>query len=99
MKVKIIVPQTILPKRNPEDLFVCECMFKPINLQRHAGHVMWLKAVGDHIALGEPVCEGDVDKKTVEFLSPCAGTLVEIAVPEGGTFQADSVLGCIEEEL
>ena len=96
MKVELIVPEHILPKRDPEDAFVCECMFKPINLQKHEGHAMWLKAAGDRVREGEPICEADVNKKTVEFLAPCSGTISELAVPEGGSFRAGTVLCRIE---
>ena len=42
----------------------------------------WLKAVGDTIAVDEPLVEVSTDKVDTEIPSPVAGTLLEIVVPE-----------------
>ena len=97
MKKAITVPETMLPKREPGEEFLCECMFKPIKMTRRQGTVMWLKQAGASVSEGEPICDGDVEKKTVEFISPCAGVLAEICVPEGCAFTAGDVLGYVDE--
>ena len=40
-----------------------------------------------------------VEKKTVEFKSPCDGTLCEICVESGDKAGVGDVLGYIEEQL
>lgn len=97
MKVPITAPASALPKRDPEDPFVCECMFRPIDLARHIGRVMWLKAEGDAVAEGEPICEADVDKKTIELFAPGTGKLAGPLLPEDGAFRAGDIIGYVEE--
>jgi 2-oxoglutarate dehydrogenase E2 component (dihydrolipoamide succinyltransferase) len=55
----------------------------------------WLKQVGDKIEQYEPVMEVITDKVTTEIPSPAAGTLLQIAVPEGATVKAGTVLAVI----
>src|SRR5258708_9039222 len=57
----------------------------------------WLKAVGDAVALDEPLLELETDKVTLEVNAPAAGTLAEITVPEGGNVGVGAVLGVIGE--
>ena len=53
----------------------------------------WLKAVGDEVAVDEPIVEVSTDKVDTEVPSPVAGTLTEIladeddTVPEGAWLQ------------
>ncbi len=42
----------------------------------------WLKAEGDPVAAGEPVCEIITEKVTFEYESPLTGTLRRIYAPE-----------------
>ena len=42
----------------------------------------WLKAVGDPVAMDEPLVEVSTDKVDTEIPSPVAGVLLSIAVPE-----------------
>jgi len=55
----------------------------------------WFKQVGDKIEQYEPVMEVITDKVTTEIPSPAAGTLLQIAVPEGTTVKAGTVLAVI----
>lgn len=55
----------------------------------------WYKRVGDKIDLYEPIMEVVTDKVTTEIPSPAAGTVSQIAVPEGTTVKAGSVLAVI----
>ncbi|HEX7078219.1 MAG TPA: dihydrolipoamide acetyltransferase family protein [Candidatus Eisenbacteria bacterium] len=55
----------------------------------------WLKKVGDPIAKDEPIVEIITDKINIELPAPSAGTLGEIAVPEGTVAQVGDRLGTI----
>jgi len=57
----------------------------------------WLKAVGDAVALGEPIAEIETEKATVELESPAAGTLVEILVPAGEEAPIGATLAVIAD--
>ncbi len=52
----------------------------------------WLKAVGDEIAVDEPILEVSTDKVDTEIPSPAAGTLLEILVGEDETVEVGTVL-------
>ena len=55
----------------------------------------WFKKVGDAVAQDEPVVELETDKVTVEVRAEAAGTLSEIAAPEGTEVNVGAVLGSI----
>ena len=55
----------------------------------------WFKKVGDAVAQDEPVVELETDKVTVEVRAESAGTLSEIAAPEGTEVSVGAVLGSI----
>ena len=55
----------------------------------------WLKAVGDEVALDEPLLEISTDKVDTEIPSPVAGTLLEITVGEDETIEVGAQLGVI----
>ena len=55
--------------------------------------VEWKKAVGDPVAQDEIIVEVSTDKVDLEVPSPAAGTLAEIAVPNGETFEVANPLG------
>ncbi len=57
----------------------------------------WLKAVGDAVAVDEPLVELETDKVTVEVPAQAAGVLGAIAVEVGETVEVGAVLGSIEE--
>ncbi|HWS58024.1 MAG TPA: biotin/lipoyl-containing protein, partial [Actinotalea sp.] len=57
----------------------------------------WLKAVGDTVALDEPLLEVSTDKVDTEIPSPFAGTLVEILVGEDETVAVGTALAVIGE--
>ena len=52
----------------------------------------WLKAVGDQVAVDEPLLEISTDKVDTEIPSPVGGTLLEILVPEDETAEVGAVL-------
>ena len=57
----------------------------------------WLKAVGETVALDEPVVELETDKVAVEVNAGAAGALSQILVDEGGTVEVGALLGTIAE--
>jgi len=57
----------------------------------------WLKKPGDAVAVDEPLVELETDKVTVEVNSPVAGTLSDIAAPEGAEVEVGAMLGNVGE--
>src|SRR5260221_8751196 len=55
----------------------------------------WLKKVGDSVAVDDPLVELETDKVTLEVNATAAGTITEIAVPEGANVGVGGVLGMI----
>ncbi|NEW51823.1 2-oxoglutarate dehydrogenase, E2 component, dihydrolipoamide succinyltransferase [Nocardia cyriacigeorgica] len=55
----------------------------------------WLKAVGDDVAVDEPLLEVSTDKVDTEIPSPVAGTLLEITAQEDDTVSVGGQLGVI----
>ncbi|MGC5076039.1 2-oxoglutarate dehydrogenase, E2 component, dihydrolipoamide succinyltransferase [Agrococcus sp. DT81.2] len=52
----------------------------------------WLKAVGDEVAVDEPIVEVSTDKVDTEVPSPVAGTLTEILAQEDDTIEVGAVI-------
>ena len=50
----------------------------------------WLKGVGDHVRVGDPLVEVVTDKVNAEVPSPFEGTLTAILVAEGDTVGNDA---------
>ena len=96
MRVPITVPDSAMPKKDPVN--PCPCQFRPFRLKDKTGEVFWLVSQGERVCRGQVVCEGEVEKKTVELPAPADGVLAEICVPEEGQFAAGTVLGYIETE-
>ncbi len=55
----------------------------------------WLKAVGDQVAVDDPLVEVSTDKVDTEVPSPIAGTLLSITVGQDETVQVGGELGVI----
>ncbi|WP_232666392.1 2-oxoglutarate dehydrogenase, E2 component, dihydrolipoamide succinyltransferase [Pseudonocardia sp. TRM90224] len=55
----------------------------------------WLKAVGDEVAVDEPLLEVSTDKVDTEIPSPVAGTLLEITAEEDATVEVGGQLAVI----
>lgn len=56
----------------------------------------WLKAVGDAVAVDEPVAELETDKVTVQLPSPVAGALTEQRFDVGATVKVGDVIGAVD---
>ena len=57
----------------------------------------WLKQLGDHVELDEPLLEVITDKVNAEVPSPFAGVLTEILVEEGQTVPHNVEIAVIDE--
>ena len=57
----------------------------------------WLKAVGDTVAVDEPIVEISTDKVDTEIPSPIAGVIQEILVGEDETVEVGAVLARVGE--
>jgi pyruvate dehydrogenase E2 component (dihydrolipoamide acetyltransferase) len=57
----------------------------------------WIKKEGDPVAKGDILFEIETEKAVLEVESFFVGTLLKIAVPEGGTVPVQSVVGFIGE--
>ncbi len=57
----------------------------------------WFKAVGEAVAVDEPLVELETDKVTVEVNAPAAGTLSEIVAAEGADVEVGALLGTIAD--
>lgn len=59
---------------------------------RSAKVLEWVRHVGDHVAVGEPLLAVELDKIDTEIPSPVDGLLVEQAVSEGDDVEVGSVI-------
>ena len=57
----------------------------------------WFKAVGDAVAVDDPLVELETDKVTVEVNAQVAGTLNEIVAAEGADVEVGALLGTIAD--
>ena len=55
----------------------------------------WLKAVGDEVAVDEPLVEVSTDKVDTEIPSPVAGTLLEILAEEDDTVEVGGAIAVV----
>lgn len=55
----------------------------------------WLVAEGDEVAEGDPMLTVEMDKADSELPAPVAGTVVQLAVPEGDTIDVGVLLAVI----
>ena len=71
-------------------------MTKPVKLKYKICTMTWRKNIGDTVNKGDVVCEGEVEKKALEFTSPCDGILIEQCLDDDDEFTAGITLGYIE---
>jgi pyruvate/2-oxoglutarate dehydrogenase complex dihydrolipoamide acyltransferase (E2) component len=55
----------------------------------------WLVAEGDEVSEGDPMLTVEMDKADSELPAPVAGTVVQLAVPEGDTIDVGVLLAVI----
>ena len=56
--------------------------------------IHWLKNVGDHVEMDEPIMEIETDKITMEAESPATGTLLAQLYPDDTTVPVLTTIGC-----
>ena len=95
MRQAVVVAEEKMPRKDPKRN--CKCMNKPVKLAAKKGAITWVKNVGDPVKEGELICEGEVEKKIVEFLAPCDGILTEQCILDDEVFTAGDILGYITE--
>lgn len=59
--------------------------------------VSWLKAVGDEVAVDEPVAEMETDKAAADIESQVAGRIVELLVEEGSSVEPGQAIARVDE--
>jgi pyruvate/2-oxoglutarate dehydrogenase complex dihydrolipoamide acyltransferase (E2) component len=57
----------------------------------------WFKSVGEPVSIGEPLVEIDTYNMTHEIRAPATGVLAKILVKDGGSVEAGTVVGTIEQ--
>jgi len=57
----------------------------------------WFKRVGDPVSIDEPLVEIDTYNMTHEIRAPATGVLAKILVKDGGSVEAGTVVGTIEQ--
>ncbi|NLD20556.1 MAG: hypothetical protein GX663_10015 [Clostridiales bacterium] len=93
-KIAIIVEAEKMPKKDLKR--TCKCMNEPIELNTKKGVLTWLKSIGDDVKQGDVICEGEVEKKVMEFTASDDGILTDQCIKDGETFAAGSILGYIK---
>ena len=96
MRKAIVVPEMAMPKKDP--VHPCPCQDRPVYLQYKSGTLLWLAALGDTVEKGQVLCEGEVEKKALEFCAPCAGILTHQCLQDDDVFSCGDILGYIETE-
>ena len=97
-EVKIIpinVPDIAMPKKDLDN--PCPCQDIPIKLKYKKGIIFWCKDIGEFVEQNEVICEAEVEKKSLEILSPCKGILVGCSILDGDEFNVGDILGYVEE--
>lgn len=57
----------------------------------------WLKQPGDSFKAGEPIYSVETEKVTTEVEAPCAGTMLEILMPQGENAEVGAPVCRIEK--
>lgn len=95
MLVDIIVPDSAMPKKDPVN--PCPCQFREFHIEEKTGEdLYWLVEIGELVAENQVVCEGEIEKKTLEFTAPCDGILAEKCISDESEFKRGDILGRVE---
>lgn len=95
MRIPVTTPAEIMPDKIPG--LECECQNHPVDLALEPAFITWLKKVGEPVAEGEPLLEGECQKRILTFPAPCSGVLAEILVEDGKMASPGQILGYIED--
>ena len=96
MRKPIIVPKMAFPKKDPVN--PCPCQDIEVRLEYQTCLLMWTVDLGVEVQEGDVICEGELEKKALEFKAPCSGILVEKCLEDDAEFSAGDILGYIEEK-
>lgn len=97
MKYDIRVPKSAMPKKDPDH--PCPCQFREFQIRGKKGEITeWLVEEGGSVKKDQVVCEGEVEKKTLEFRSPADGILEKICLSEEDAFRQGDLLGIVRGE-
>lgn len=97
MLVNIIVPEKTMPKKDTEH--PCACQFREFTIGEKTGEELyWLVEIGEHVVAGQVICEGEIEKKTLEFTAPCSGIIKEKYILDEQEFRRGDILGTMEED-
>lgn len=94
--IPIVVGEGQLPKPEPGN--DCKCMHEIIDFTKKRGLVKWLVEEGAEVTEGQVICEGEINKKVVEFTAPASGILALRNVDDKEVFTAGTILGYIRPE-
>lgn len=94
MKIAITTPAEIMPDKIPG--LECECQNRPVDLSREPVFITWLKRKEDPVVEGEPLLEGECQKRLITLTAPCSGILAEILIEDGTEVKQGVILGYIE---
>ena len=94
MRHPIVIPDSAFPKKDP--LHPCPCQDKEVYLEFKACILLWTVDVGESVEEGQVICEGEVEKKALEFTAPVSGILVEKCMEDDDIFSAGDIIGYIE---
>src|SRR6478735_3910789 len=61
--------------------------------------VDWKVKAGDTVAINDVLCEIETAKSLVELLSPFAGTVTELLVPEGVTVEVGTPIISVSDDV
>ncbi len=89
----IVVPGQMMPKKDPSK--DCACQYEPVDIEDADCYIEWLKGSGEFVKRGEPICDAEVDKKTIEFIAECDGYLTH-SIENGDHFGVGTTIGYIK---
>lgn len=90
----MIVPDKVEPKQGKAYEWLNQS--GPVDLTLEPMYISWLKKEGDEVKEGEPILEGEVQKRIVSLAAPCSGILSEIVVDDRWSCESGEILGYIE---
>lgn len=95
MRIKILTPREIMPHKIPG--LECECQNRPVDLSSEPAYITWLVVAGEYVRAGEPIVEGEVQKRVIMLPAPCDGILIEKCVEDGWETVCGEVIGYIDD--
>lgn len=79
-----------------KDENVCDCRKEPVLMTYKTAIIYWQKEVGDKVAAGECIAEGELEKQNIVIEAPVSGILTAICVENGEKADIKTILGYID---